>query len=93
MGSRAKIRHDEMTFDGTLHEKVAQVLQGKRLLLREKLANSIGWPDSGLHRELKEGFKLTGHSPPSGVFKTELRPASFDKEQLMQDAKFLSYCC
>jgi len=34
-------RHDEMTLDGTLHEKVAQVLQGKRLLLREKLANSI----------------------------------------------------
>ena len=32
---------------------------------------------------------LTGYAAPSGVFRTEVRPAAFDKEQLMQDAKFL----
>ena len=84
-----ELRHEEMELHKKLHGKVAQVLKGKRLLLLEKLANNIGWPDSGLHQELREGFKLTGYAPPTGVFKTDVRPASFDKVQLMQDTKFL----
>ena len=39
--------------------------------------------------ELKSGFKLTGYAPPSGVFKTDLRPSAFGKSQWMQDANFL----
>ena len=80
---------DERILHQSLHGKVSHVLAGKRLLFLEKLANSIGWPDTNLHRELREGFKLTGYAAPTGVFKTELRPAPFDKQQLMQDAKFI----
>ena len=84
-----ELRKDELELHRSLHPKVANVLAGKRLLLFEKLATSIGWPDKGLHLELKEGFKLTGYLPPSGVFKTEVRPAAFGKQELMQDSKFL----
>eukprot|EP00435_Cladocopium_sp_Y103_P072677 s357_g41.t1 len=32
---------------------------------------------------------LAGYCGPTGVFKTEIRPAKMDKDQLMSDAKFL----
>ena len=68
---------------------VAKVLKGKKLLLLEKLARNLNWPGKKLFAELKSGFKLTGYAPPSGVFKTDLRPSAFGKSQLMQYAKFL----
>ena len=64
-------RQDEENLHQSLHTKVTQVLDGKRLLLLEKLATSIGWPDKNLHTELKEGFKLTGyggHPLPPNTF-------------------------
>ena len=84
-----ELRPAEQVLHRGLHDKVAQVLVGKNLLLLEKLANAIDWPDKSLHQELREGFRLTGYAPPSGVFKVEVRPATFDKEKLMQHAKFL----
>ena len=48
---------------------MARILKGKRLLVLEELAKDIGWPDERIHQELREGFKLTGHSPPSHIFK------------------------
>ena len=72
-----------------LNPKVARILKGKRLLVLEELAKDIGWPDERIHQELREGFKLTGHSPPSHIFKQEFRPASMSKEKLMQDSKFI----
>ena len=84
-----ELRRDEAALHAKLHHKVAQVLEGKNLLLLQKLANEINWPDKGIHDELREGFEITGYAPPSGVFKTELRPAEFGKAQLLQDAKFL----
>ena len=84
-----ELRDAESELHRKLHGKVAQVLTGKKLLLLEKLAKSIGWPDTHIHNELRDGFRLTGYAPPSGVFKTDVRPAAFGKDQLMQDAKFL----
>eukprot|EP00435_Cladocopium_sp_Y103_P052227 s792_g16.t1 len=84
-----ELRAAESRLHEQLHPKVAQVLVGKRLFLLEKLAASIQWPDTDIHKELREGFKLTGYAKPSGVFKTEVRPAAFGKDQLMQDAKLL----
>ena len=84
-----ELRDAESELHRKLHGKVAQVLTGKKLLLLEKLAKSIGWPDTHIHNELRDGFRLTGYVPPSGVFKTDVRPAAFGKDQLMQDAKFL----
>ena len=84
-----ELRSDEQKLHDKLHGKVANVLKGKKLLLLEKLATHINWPDKQLHQELRDGFKLTGYAALSGVFKTDLKPGLFNKEQLMQDAKFL----
>ena len=42
--------------------------RGKSLLLLEQIASDLGWPDSSLHHELREGFRITGMSKPSEVF-------------------------
>ena len=84
-----ELRADEAKLHSRLHEKVSHVLEGKKLLLLEKLATTIDWPDTQLHQELRQGFMLTGYAAPTGVFRTDVRPAAFDKGQLMQDAKFL----
>ena len=84
-----ELRSDEQSLHGRLHEKVAHVFEGKKLLLLEKLATTVGWPDTKLHEELRQGFMLTGYAAPTGVFKTDVRPAAFDKGLLMQEAKFL----
>ena len=69
-----------------LNPKVARILKGKRLLVLEELAKDIGWPDERIHQELREGFKLTGRSPPSYIFKQEF--SSGQHEQGKAHARF-----
>ena len=83
------LSRDEEKLHQTLDPNVAAILKGKRLLLLERLAEQISWPDKSIHKELKSGFMLTGYAPPSGIFKPELRPASLDKAQLMADSKYI----
>ena len=77
----------------TLHERIPEHLQGlvsdKQFLLINKLANGIGWPDTALHKEMVEGFRLVGPGSKSGVFKTDVKPAILSEEQLMKRAKFI----
>ena len=84
-----QLEADEKTLRAKLRPEVRAVLKGKRLLLLEKLANDVDWPDKNLHQELRDGFLLTGYAGPTGIFKTEIRPANLDKQQLMMDAKYL----
>ena len=79
----------ELNMRQCMNTKVAKILQGKRLLLLEKIACDIGWPDVGLHAELRDGFKITGYAKPCGVFKREAKIATMDKEHLMKESKFL----
>ena len=83
------LSRDEEKLHQTLDPNVAAILKGKRLLLLERLAEQISWPDKTIHKELKSGFMLTGYAPPSGIFKPELRPASLEKAQLMADSKYI----
>ena len=48
----------------SLHPSVAFVLKGKRLLLVERIASSLSWPDTAIHRDLTQGFKLSGDFEP-----------------------------
>ena len=50
----------------SLDPEVAKVLQGKRLLLLERIAQSIGWTDTNVFAELRQGFDLIGHHKHSG---------------------------
>ena len=89
MGWAKELAHDEVNIRKHMDDKVSKILQGKRLLLLEKIAGDIGWPDVGLHAELREGFKITGYAKPCGVFKREVKIATMDKEHLMQESKYL----
>ena len=84
-----ELLHDEDLLHHNMDKNLQSCLHGKRLLLLEKIAASLSWPDVGVHEELRKGFKLTGYAKPCGIFKTEPKLASMDKSKLLEDAKFL----
>ena len=63
--------------------------RGKRLLLLEKLAAQIGWPDKNIHQEIRQGFRLVGSAEASGISKQQVRIAELSEEDLMKQSKFL----
>jgi len=69
--------------------KVKAVLGAKRLLLMERVAKSINWPDTTLFQEMAQGFRLVGQATKSNIFQPGIKAASMSEEQLMKDAKFL----
>ena len=88
-GWAKELQQDEDLLHNKMDENIRKCLEGKRLLLLEKIACSMGWPDTGVHEELRSGFKLTVYAKPCGIFKTEPKLAPMDKTKLMEDAKFL----
>lgn len=65
------------------------MLGTKRLLLMQKVAEHIGWPDTELFKELAAGFRMVGNATQSNVFQMGLKAATMSEHQLMTDAKFL----
>ena len=88
-GWARELQQDEDLLHNKMDVNIKKCLEGKRLLLLEKIACSLGWPDTGVHDELRSGFKLTGYAKPCGIFKTEPKLAPMDKTKLMEDSKFL----
>ena len=84
-----ELSKDEATYKSTLDSRVRAVLGSKRLLLMQKVAEDIGWPDTELFKELALGFRLVGNATKSNVFQQGLKAATISEEQLMRDAKFL----
>eukprot|EP00435_Cladocopium_sp_Y103_P066897 s26_g29.t1 len=80
---------DEARYKKGLDSGVQNVLGSKRILLMEKIAKSIGWPDVELFTERSAGFRLVGTATKSNVFQPGLKAAAMSVEQLMKDAKFL----
>ena len=76
-----------------LHEQmdsaVANVLEGKNILLMRQVAEDIQWPDSSLFDEMIQGFKITGNFSACGVFKPQVNVPDMSVEQLDMNAKFL----
>ena len=64
-------------------------MQGKRLLLLERIAQSIGWTDTNVFAELRQGFDLIGHHKHSGVFAYEPRPPVVTEADFNESAQFL----
>ena len=72
----AELEEAEAELHRSLHPATADVLKGKRLLLLDRIAKSLEWPNTNLHRDLTEGFRIVGEEHPSGIFPTEPKPAS-----------------
>eukprot|EP00438_Fugacium_kawagutii_P021791 Skav200329 [mRNA] locus=scaffold2835:13658:14452:+ [translate_table: standard] len=52
------------------------------------MLEDAGLKDDNLFRDVCEGFRLVGDIEPSGQFQDQWKPASLDKEQLRQTAKW-----
>ncbi|CAE7243210.1 unnamed protein product [Symbiodinium sp. CCMP2592] len=85
------LRSDEAALQASLHPSVRKVLQGKKLLLLDKIAKSLDWPDKHLHRDLCAGFKLSGTPDPTGVFEPDHKPALSSEEQFWDAAEVLKH--
>ena len=85
----SELEFDEKELRDSLDPEVAKVLQGKRLLLLERIAQSIGWTDTSVFTELRRGFDLIGHHKHSGVFAYEPRPPVVTEADFLDAAQFL----
>ena len=87
---RAKeLQADEGKVHNDLTEHVRRVMAGKRILIMEELAAEMNWPDKTLFSEMREGFKLVGTFPATGVFKPAVTLAQMSEDELQKNTKFL----
>ena len=56
----------------------------------EKIACDLNGPDVSIHSEIREGFKLVGMQPPSGVFSADVKPRSLSEEDLVKHSSTCS---
>ena len=89
LGFAKELGAQEADLHKSLEPSVAQVLAGKQLLLLQKLASDVGWPDVEIFGLMRTGFDLVGNASPSGVFDVELRPAELTVDELFQTRRFM----
>ena len=89
LGWSDELRDRERALHSQLEPGVAAILEGKKLLLLERIAASLNWPDMAIFQEIRDGFKLVGLQPPSGIFSIEPRPSAFSAAELDDAGKFL----
>ncbi|CAE7218164.1 unnamed protein product [Symbiodinium sp. CCMP2592] len=84
-----ELAEPERALHASLDPRVGAVLSGKKLLLLDRIAKSLDWPDEDLFKDLKEGFGIVGSAPVTGVFAPSFKPSEFTEEELDQRSKFL----
>lgn len=62
-----QLRPREEELHESMGPQVVQVLKPKNQLLMEKVAESFGWPDKNMFKEIAEGFSLVGTPDQTGV--------------------------
>ena len=74
-----------------LHSKLPaatrKILEGKRILLLQRLMREAGIPDRGFISRMVAGFELLGDLPETGLFPKQFRPPRISKQELMKTAK------
>jgi hypothetical protein len=88
-----QIGRDLQPKEDLLHSMLPQakqeVLEGKRFLLLQRIADDLGYPDSGLASAGLAGAKLTGMSDVTGAFPLEPREAKLSSQDVMKQAKWI----
>ena len=87
------LAEQEAALHRSLPAGVAKVLAGKNLLLLEKIATDLGWDDTRIHQDIREGFLLTGNPMPSGISEPVFRPAAFEVDELWRRQNLSSQLC
>lgn len=75
-----------------LHEKahpdVQNVIKGKNLLLLRKMMHDAGIKDDRLIFHMAAGFPVSGLYPDTGLFPSQERSASIDRDELWRTARY-----
>ena len=67
---------------------IKQALGDKNVLVWRDILSSLGHQESELWCDLRDGFRLTGWMPVSGIFPKHLRPPSLSKDELLVQAAY-----
>ena len=86
---RCELESEEKALHARIPQHLRHLVKDKQFLLIRQLAQDIGWPDTEIHKEMLEGFRLVGKGTKSGVFKPEVKAATMTEMDLMEKAKFL----
>lgn len=76
------LKQSERELHESLLPSVAQVLEGKRILLWQQMLESIEYEDMGVVKEFSNGTPLTGESEVTGLWPRKFRPASLTPADL-----------
>ena len=88
---KRELEAQEAALHKAMHPDVARVMEGKNLLLLQKIADSLEWPDANLHHDLVQGFRLIGDEQPSGIFPVEPKPALASIEEFWERALLVKH--
>ena len=78
---KASLSGEEEEVHNKMHPDVKAVMEGKCLVLLEKLATEAGIEDRELMDNLRLGFPLTGCIGPTGRWKRDIRLASMSEDE------------
>ena len=82
-----ELRQDEKTLVAGLQPTVAEVLQGKKLLLWKEMLQSINYSDTRVCQEFFNGTHLTGQTERTGLWPSKITPATMTESDLLEQAK------
>ncbi|CAE7710295.1 SLC24A2 [Symbiodinium sp. CCMP2592] len=77
---------DEEKIRSAMDPCVRKVLGCKRIALMKRIAADLSWPDTALFDDLAAGFKLTGYLGRTGVFASDVKPATMDLDDFWASA-------
>ena len=65
-------------------EQRQKLMEGTKILLMKRIAESFKWPDMKLFDELVQGFAIAGHLDASVIFPADAKPKEMDEQELMK---------
>ena len=81
-----QLEPEEERIRSSMDPRVRQVLGGKRLALMRRIAHELSWPDTALFDDIAVGFRLTGYLDRTGVFASDVKPATMDLDEFWASA-------
>ena len=82
-----QLRSEESELVATLEPGVAEVLQGKRILVWKEMLQSISYSDMGVVDEFCAGSKLTGQTELTNLWPSKVTQATMTEGELHSQAK------
>lgn len=86
----SELKTAEADCKAAMPQHLQRILRSKRLLLFEKLLEDMGYPDSSIAADMRNGFPLCGWMKESNVFPSRLRPPELSEEHLRSMSRSIS---